>query len=450
MRTLKATLVATFLLLALMVVPARASFHLIQIREVFAGTAATPAAQYVELQMYSVGQTFLTGTHVDFFDANGSQVHTATFSSDAPKGGSQRHILIATPGAETLFGVQADLELSVSPLSSGGGKVCFGSDELLVDCVSYGSFSGSPTGAGTPFNAPEGVPSGATMMRDVTGGTNPNGLDAGDDTNNSANDFEFARPSPTNNADDSGAPPGAILNFSAGDSDTAENAGTAQIGVQRLEGYGAVVDVSYTTADGTATAGSDYEPASGDLSFDGDDTTKAFTVSITDDSLVEGDETVLLKLRNATGDTVFGARLNAVLTIVDDEGPPPDTTPPGTRIVRPDNGSTYRAGRLKVMKGTAEDGSGIERVQVALRMTRTNGSCRWFTGTRFASGLCNAKRWKNASGTAEWTYRLADPLPKSIRSAIKHYTLYSRATDIAGNTESTFETARNANRFEIR
>jgi hypothetical protein len=449
-RVLKASLVATLLLLTLRVSPAVATFHLISIREVFAGTTATPTAQYVELQMYSAGQTFLNGTHVDFFDGAGAPVHTATFTANLANGNNQRSVLIATPQAETLFGVQADLELSVAPISRAGGKICFGSDSQLVDCVSFGAYTGTPTGAGTPFNGTEGIPTGATMVRDITGGTNPNQLDGGDDTNNTAGDFLFDAPAPTNNAAVSGSPPGATLNFSALNPSVAENEVSANIGVQRLEGYGAVIDVSYATADGTATGGSDYTATSGDLTFDGDDTSRAFTISVADDTSEEGNETVLLTLRDPTGNTVFGRRPNAVLTIVDDEGQPPDTTAPISRITKPDHRVAYRAGRLEVFKGTAGDASGVDNVDVALRMTRTNGSCRWLTGARFAAAPCTAKRWKDASGTETWTYRLSDPLPKSVRTAVRHYTLYSRATDTAGNTESAFESARNANRFEIK
>jgi Calx-beta domain len=447
-RVVKAALAVSVLLLCLHVSPAKATFHFMQIREVFAGTASTPGAQYVELQMYLSGQRFVSGTHVDFFDATGTPVHGEEFSDDVDNGQNQRSILIATSAAETLLDVQADLELTETAIARAGGKICFGSDSLLVDCVSWGSYTGPPTGAGTPFNVTDGIPSGTTMARDIRRG-NPNQLDGADDSDVSATDFMFDAPAPTNNDAVSGSPPGAVLNFAAAGPSVNENAGPANIAVSRLGGIGAGIDVSYATADGTATA-DDYTATSGDLSFDADDTDQSFAVPITDDDSEEGDETVLLTLRNATGNTVFGRRPNASLTIVDDEGVPPDTTAPTSRITKPDQGVAYRAGRLRVLKGTAEDASGIDQVEIALRMTRTNGSCRWFTGTRFASAACSAKRWRDASGGEDWTYRLDDPLPKSVRTAVRHYTLYSRATDAASNVESTFQSSRNANRFEIR
>jgi hypothetical protein len=186
------------------------------------------------------------------------------------------------------------------------------------------------------------------------------------------------------------------------------------------------------------------------LIFSGADTTKTFAIPVIDDDADEDDETVLLRLRNATSEAVLGPRLNARLTILDDEGVPPDETAPISQIVRPDHGSTYRAGRLTDLRGTAQDASGIAEVQIALQMKRTNGVCRWFTGTRFVERACGDKRWKVAAGTDAWSYSLPGRLPRSTGTKIRHYTLFSRATDTAGNIEDAFEKGRNANRFEIR
>ena len=41
--------------------PASATFHLMKVVEVFRGTAASPNAQYVVLQMYSPGQNLVGG-----------------------------------------------------------------------------------------------------------------------------------------------------------------------------------------------------------------------------------------------------------------------------------------------------------------------------------------------------------------------------------------------------
>ena len=61
------------------------------------------------------------------------------------------------------------------------------------------------------------------------------------------------------------------------------------------------VTVDYQTADGTATAGSDYTAANGTLSFGPGERTKTVSVSILQDSHDEGEETLVLRLSNASG-----------------------------------------------------------------------------------------------------------------------------------------------------
>ncbi|RIK36186.1 MAG: hypothetical protein DCC55_28085 [Chloroflexi bacterium] len=89
-----------------------------------------------------------------------------------------------------------------------------------------------------------------------------------------------------------------------------------------------VVQVSYATSDGAAEAGSDYTSVSGALTFPVGVTTITFTVPILDDSLVEGDETVLLLLHDPVR-AVLGSPASATLVVVDDDGQvePPDGLP---------------------------------------------------------------------------------------------------------------------------
>ena len=61
------------------------------------------------------------------------------------------------------------------------------------------------------------------------------------------------------------------------------------------------VTVDYATADGTATAGSDYTATSGTLTFAAGETEKAISVPVFDDGHDEGSETLTLTLSNATG-----------------------------------------------------------------------------------------------------------------------------------------------------
>ena len=99
-----------------------------------------------------------------------------------------------------------------------------------------------------------------------------------------------------------------------------EGAGTATFTVNLSKSSSEVVTVDYSTADGTAFSGSDYDSASGSLTFLAGETSQSFTVAITPDSDLEGDETFSASLSNVVGAEIsdgFG-----VATIVDDDADP--------------------------------------------------------------------------------------------------------------------------------
>jgi plastocyanin len=111
------------------------------------------------------------------------------------------------------------------------------------------------------------------------------------------------------------------LGFSLAGYSVNEGAGTATIAVQRTGGDDGAVSVQYAATAGTATAGQDFNPTSGTLSWaDHDDATKTFTVRVINDTTVEPSETVLLALSNATGGaTLTAGRATATLTILDND-----------------------------------------------------------------------------------------------------------------------------------
>lgn len=173
---------------------ASATFHLMSVREVFPGTVAAPKAEYVELQMYSGGQEFVKGHVLKVFDAGGGLVKETPFASDSPNGQNQRTLLLATPEAESQFGVAADQALASSDqLKPAGGAVCW----EALDCVSWGSFSSS---LGSPTGAPAGaIPDGMALRRKISANC-ATLLEASDDTDSSAADFEAVFPDPHPNS----------------------------------------------------------------------------------------------------------------------------------------------------------------------------------------------------------------------------------------------------------
>jgi hypothetical protein len=100
---------------------------------------------------------------------------------------------------------------------------------------------------------------------------------------------------------------------------TEGNAGTvaAQFTVTLSTASTDTITVAYATADGTATAGSDYQAASGTLSFAPGETSKTVTVLVNGDRLGEPNETFFVNLSAPTNATIVGGR--GVGTIMDDE-----------------------------------------------------------------------------------------------------------------------------------
>jgi hypothetical protein len=176
--------------------PALATFHLMQVREIYPGSAADPEAEYVELQMWSAGQNLVGGHILRSYGADGTPLGTSTFPSNVPNSANQSTLLLATPQAEAVFGVAADA--SISPpgqLSPAGGAVCW----ETIECVSWGSFSGPlPSSAGAPA-APDGIPDGMALRRSLGRGC-ATALDPADDSGQSGADFEAVFPAPRPNS----------------------------------------------------------------------------------------------------------------------------------------------------------------------------------------------------------------------------------------------------------
>ena len=85
-----------------------------------------------------------------------------------------------------------------------------------------------------------------------------------------------------------------------------EDAGTATLTVELTPASTGTVTVDYATRDqvGGATAGDDYTATSGTLTFTAGQTSKTFTVQITDDDIYENYEAFFVDLSNPTGATL--------------------------------------------------------------------------------------------------------------------------------------------------
>ena len=94
---------------------------------------------------------------------------------------------------------------------------------------------------------------------------------------------------------------------------------TATFTVTLSAASASAVTVNYATADGTATAGSDYVAGSGSLILAAGETSKPIPVTVNGDTTVESDETFTVNLSGASGATIADAQ--GVGTIANDDVP---------------------------------------------------------------------------------------------------------------------------------
>ncbi len=124
-------------------------------------------------------------------------------------------------------------------------------------------------------------------------------------------------------SDDTGV--GTILNDDAlptiaiGDVTASESAGVLSFPVTLSAAAQQEITVTFATADGSATAGSDYTATTETLTFAAGETQKTIDVAITDDSDDEPDETLFANLTNASNATIADAQ--GIGTIEDDDAP---------------------------------------------------------------------------------------------------------------------------------
>lgn len=128
------------------------------------------------------------------------------------------------------------------------------------------------------------------------------------------------------------------------------------------------VTVHYATADGTAAAGSDYEAASGDLTFAAGQTQKTVTVLVNGDTLNEVDEAFFVDLSSPTNATL--ARPRAMGTILNDD-PLPSLSIGDVSITEGNSGTTAATFTVSL---SAASGRTVTVNYVTFDGTATTGS----------------------------------------------------------------------------
>ena len=181
--------------------------------------------------------------------------------------------------------------------------------------------------------------------------------------------------------------------------------------MSRTVGRTGAVSVSYATADDTAVAGTDYQAASGTLSWgDGDATPKTITVPVLNRNLASGSTVFLVNLSAPAGGATLGAPTQEAVTVLD---VPSAANLQSVTLLSPPAGVTLTQNQPVSLRADAEALSGT-LAKVEFFAVDSAGNSTDLGGTA------------SPRGQVTWTPATAGT-----------YTLQVVATDTIGNTQQT-------------
>lgn len=275
------------------------------------------------IELFNAGDTAqsLNGWSVQYASSSGSTWNNATALPDVTLDPGE-YLLIqeaaGSGGGDPL--PTPDVTGSIS-MSGSAGKVALvntttslsgscPSDASIVDFIGYGSAASCAEGSPTA-----NLSNTTAALRNAAGCT---------DTDDNSADFTIDAPAPRNSAtplNPCGGGGGVTLSLAdvsvqEGDKGTTE----AVFTVMLSEAVAGDVTFDIATADGTATAGSDYDANSvAGATIPAGSTAFTFTVDVTGDTLPEPDETFDVNVTNIAGDGVTTTSAHATGTIVNDD-----------------------------------------------------------------------------------------------------------------------------------
>jgi len=201
------------------------------------------------------------------------------------------------------------------------------------------------------------------------------------------------------------APAGA-LTLSASTYSVNEGAGMATVTVTRTGGSFGPAQVTYSTSNGTALAGTAYTNVTGTLLWtDGDTTPRTFTVPIIDDGLAQGSEVFYVNLSNLIGaDT--GTVSQASVTILDNDA--------ATRIIG--------------ISGNLSFGNIVTGKTATSTMMVTNSGNSLLTVTNITYPSCFSGTWTGAVAAGKATNVTVSFAPASLQIYGGNLIVFSDAT----------------------
>jgi plastocyanin len=309
------------------------------------------------LKLYSISGTVRVGS-------SGLASVTMTLTSPSPAGFTPRTVTTTSTGVYTLANVPAGRNYTLTPTKT---NYTFKNTSNTAQGVrTYTNLSANQTAQDFAATLNNYTISGRVTLADGTTGVNavtmtltspsPAGFTPRTVMTNSTGNYSFAsvpaarsytltptktdftfsptsRSYPTLSANQSGAATSftgtataaaaSTVEFEKASYSAGEGDGNVEITVKRTGDLSAPASFDYAADDGTASERSDYSTALGTLRFAPGEAVKSFTIFLTDDAFVEGDETVRLTL----ADTAAGRVKSALLTITDNDRSQAPTNP---------------------------------------------------------------------------------------------------------------------------
>jgi Calx-beta domain len=213
------------------------------------------------------------------------------------------------------------------------------------------------------------------------------------------------------------------------------------------------VAISYSFQPGgqlAATPGQDFQGTPGSVTFQPGERWKLIPLTILEDTAAEPPETLQITVQ---GSGVVPSASATTFTILDNE----EGVAPSSKLHHPRHKwrypyNDYRIREIHVFTKDDLGGSGVVKVELALRRRMTNGKCAWWNGKRFRGGDCTERLWRPMKVYEQgfFYYFRIKALGSSAGTRVRNYTAYARAIDGAGNVESLLQARRNRNTFEIK
>ncbi len=190
--------------------------------------------------------------------------------------------------------------------------------------------------------------------------------------------------------------PTPTFNFAANNISVSENAGSVSVSV--IQGLAQACQVSVVQVGGTAPAADYTFTSPAVLSFDGTNTTQSVNIPVFDNSIQDGNRTVVLALQTATNGCLVGTTAQITINITDN-----DVT-----------GTTLYPGDIAIVAVNANVSGARDSIAFVNFVEILPGTQILFTDNGYERGSAanvSNNTWGNQEGVVGFTYVGTNPLP---------------------------------------